>query len=179
MTRIQITHKHGFTSRECLEEALATHNLLSQFAIARVGDKYQLNATLSSRDVNREMLENELKKKLDEAIKTILPTYTKLLATDDFNGKGFYLKRETKDIVEETLVFEMINAFSEKDVPEQIILKIRNDYSLTIETKNFTGSKCRETTKHFEDDIGQVIYREMKPEAATNSRRLLEQSICR
>ncbi len=177
MTRIRITHEQGFASRECLEEALATHNLLSQFAIARVGDKYQLDGTLSHRDKDEITLKNELKEKLDEAIRTILPTYTRLLATDEFNDQGFYLKRETKDIHEETLVFEKIHSFSERDVPEQIILKIRNDYNLTIDAQNFTGDKCRDTTKKFEDDIGKVIDRIMKPEEATNNRRLIEMEI--
>ena len=184
MTMIKITHEQGFTNKECLEEALATHGFLSKFAIVGVGDKYQLNITQSRRDVNRTIVENELKKELDEAIKTILPTYTKLLATDDFNAKGFYLKRETKDLEEETLVFEKIHAFSEKDVPEQIIIKIRRDYNLTVDTQNFTGNKCRETTRNFEDAIGQVIWREMKPEDTTNNRKLrngqlLELTICR
>ncbi|MCE7747820.1 MAG: DUF2997 domain-containing protein [Candidatus Heimdallarchaeota archaeon] len=172
VTKIRITHEQGFASKECLEEALTIHDLRSGFHITRVGDKYQLNTSSSSRDGDKLKMENDLKKRLDEIVSIILPTYTRLLATDDFNSKGFFLKRNSKDMSEETLVFQRINSFSEKDVPEQIIIKIRRDYNLTIDTNNFTGKKCLETTKQFEDKIGQVIHREMKPETATSSRKL-------
>ena len=174
ITRIRISHAQGFKNKECLEEALAIHDLGSMFAVERVGDKYQLNASLAARHGNKQQLEESLRKSLDEVVETILPTYTKLLATDDFGSKGFYLKRETKNLEEETLVFEKINSFSEKGLPEQIVVKIRYDYRLTLDTSNFVGKKCLDTTKQFEDNIGQVIGREMKPEFVTINRRLLE-----
>ena len=94
LTRIKINHEQGFMNKECLEEALTIHDLGSMFAIVRVGDKYQLNASLDARNENKLKMEISLKKRLDEVVRTIFPTYTKLLATDDFGSKGFYLKRE-------------------------------------------------------------------------------------
>ena len=145
MTRIRITHEQGFASRECLEEALASHGLLTMVSILRVGDKFQLDKTIRSRDVNRVKLETELKKELDRVVQTIIPTYTKLLATDDFNEQGFYLKRTMQDVDEELLIFEKIHCFSERNVPEQIVLRIRKDYTLDLETLRFTGNKCVDT----------------------------------
>jgi len=178
LTMIKISHKQGFKNKECLEEALAIHDLGSMFAITRVGDKYQLNAILDARYRDKLKMEVSLKEKLDEVVRTILPTYTKLLATDDFGSKDFYLKRETRNLNEEILVFEKINSFTEIGLPEQIVVKIRKDYRHTLDTKNFTGKKCIDTTKQFEEKIGQVITREMKPESATNNRRLLEITVC-
>lgn len=179
LTRIKINHKQGFTNKECLEEALAIHDLGSMFAIVRVGDKYKLNASLDARNGNKLEMEISLKKRLDEVVRTIFPTYTKLLATDDFGSEGFYLKRETLNLNEEILVFEKINSFSERGIPEQIVVKIRKNYRLIIDTNNFTGKKCLDATKQFEEKIGQVIGREMKPESATSYRKLLEISVCR
>lgn len=179
LTRIKINHEQGFKNKECLEEALTIHDLGSMFAITRVGDKYQLNASLAPRGRDRLKVETSLKEQLNEVVRTILPTYTKLLATDDFGSKGFYLKRETRNLTEEVLVFEKPNPIGERGKPEQVIIKIRTDYILTLDTRNFTGKKCLDATKQFEDNIGQVIGREMKPESATNNRRLLEISVCR
>ena len=177
LTRIKISHKQGFANKECLEETLVIHGLGSNFTVDRVGDKYQLNASMAFRERDKLKLETSLKEQLNEVVKTILPTYTKLLATDDFSSKGFYLKRVTIDPEEEILVFEKIDSFSEKGLPEQIILRIRNAYRLTIDTNNFTGKKCLDTTRNFEENIGQVIGREIKPEGATNNRRLLDMTV--
>ncbi len=179
MTRIKISHEQGFKNKECLEEALAIHYLGSVYTIARVGDKYQLNTSSTARNGNKLEVETSLKKRLSEVVRAILPTYSTLLATKDFSSKGFYLKKEIIGLDEKLLVFEKTNPIGERGKPEQIIIKIRTDYILTLDTRNFTGRKCLDATKQFEDSIGQVIEREMKSESATNNRKLLEISVYR
>ncbi len=184
MIRIRITHEQGFASKECLEEALEMHNLLSGITIIKEGDKYQLHAILSEREGDKLKMEESLKNELEKVVEIILPTYTRLLATEDFGIKGFKLKEEKRNTQEEVLIFERNIRLDGQYIPEQIVLRIKGIYGLNVETKNFRGKNCLHATKSFEEDIGQVIHREMKPEAATNNRRLqerrlLEIPICR
>ena len=177
MTRIRITHEQGFKSKECLQRSLEMHYLSSSCRIIQEGDKYQLNLTLSVRDRNNLLLEKNLKEKLRTIVETILPTYTKLLAKSDFEIKGFNLKEEKQEAKEKEMIFERKVRIDGEYIPEQITLKIRGNDSLTIDTQNFRGKSCLHATSSFEEDIGQVIHREMKPESATNTRRVVDREV--
>ena len=165
ITTIRISHEHGFIDIECLEEALEVNNLNSSFEIVQVGNKFQLNASQTTRDGNTSQIAANLKTQLNSAINTLLPTYTRLLAIKDFNSRKFILKNESTTSAGLVLKFEKATSLREGGQFERVVVTIRDDHTLTTDAINFKGRSCLDATRPFEAKIGKVIKREMKPES--------------
>jgi len=165
LTTIRITHEQGFFNKECLEEALKVHKLNSSFEITQLGNKFQLRSSLTTKDGNKNSIEASLLQNLNNAVKTILPTYTRLLAIKDFESRKFRLIKESHTSEGNVLLFEKAATLKEGGEFQRLIVTIRNDNTLTIDAVNFTGRSCIEATKPFETKVGKVIKRDMKPEA--------------
>lgn len=165
ITVIKVQHQLGFVDLECLEKSLDINNLLNQVTIQQQEGKYTLLLTQSARNGQATRVKAELEHQLEKIIKSILPEYLKLLSIKDFEAKKFTLKREKKESDGLLLVFERTKALKDGGDFERLLVKIRDDNTVTIDAVNFTGRKCLDTTKSFENKIGKVIRRDMKPES--------------
>ncbi len=174
LTTIRISHKHGFLSKECLEESLEVHNLQNSVDIEQLGRFFRLVTSTRTRAGNRSRAEEQLQSVLDNTINQILPTYTRLLAIKEFEAKKFVLKSEKSTSEGEVLIFEKSASLQEGGKFERLIVTIRHDNTLTVDAVNFTGRKCLDTTGSFEAKIGKVIKREMKPESSVSKQNKIE-----
>jgi len=46
----------------------------------------------------------------------------------------------------------------------EIVVRIRKDGTVVIDTQGFTGSLCKEATKPLEEALGEVLEEKLKPE---------------
>lgn len=166
LTTIKMKHKLGFVCRESLEGALKAHNISldSELAIIESQGKFQLTSSKQVRNGQVQLTSEQLTTKLDEIVKKILPAYTRLLAIKDFQAQNFSLVRERSEREGQILVFEREKSLVEGGQFERLIVTIRPDQTLTIDAENFTGRSCLDATGGFENRIGRVVSRELKPE---------------
>jgi len=174
LTTIRISHKHGFLSKECLEESLKVHDLQTSVEIEQNGRFFQLITGTRTTAGKRRSTEEHLQSVLDNTVNQILPTYTRLLAIKEFEAKKFVLKNEKTTSEGKVITFEKSASLKEGGKFERLIVTIRPDNTLTVDAVNFTGRKCLDTTGSFEAKIGKVIKRKMKPESNVSKQNKIE-----
>ncbi len=165
ITVIKIQHNLGFVDLECLEKSLEKNKFYNQVTIQQLAGKYTLSMSQRATNSQSSKIRAELEKQMEIIIAGILPDYVRFLSIKDFEAKKFSLKREKQESDGLLLVFERTKSLKDGGEFERLLVKIRDDNTVTIDAVNFAGRKCLDTTKSFENKVGKVIKRDMKPES--------------